>query len=156
MRARVSAARMTACALGVAGFLAGCGGGGDAPPEGWLAFNGGSVRVTADATTSVTGTAFLPAGASCYYYSGPFAPPGCVCDIADNVRLDWSNAATGGSGSVGAAYMTLMPTGTSCRLSDQLYWRVLDIPLATGANAIRFTLSDGSRNGSATLSVTRN
>lgn len=135
-----------------AALLGGCGGGGDDATSGWLKINGSSDRVTTDATISASGSSFVPAGSSCQA-AGPFAPPGCMCILGPDARIDWINNTEGSSGT--GEMILPAASGGLCGPS-YVWWRVLDIPLVLGSNVITITASDGRTNGSGTLNVTRN
>ncbi len=137
--------------IGVA-LLAGCGGGGDEITSGWLKINGSSDRVTTDATISASGSSFVPAGSSCQA-AGPFSPPGCMCTLGPDARIDWINTTEGSSGT--GEMILPAASGGACGPS-YVWWHVLDIPLVPGSNVITITASDGRTSGSGTLNVTRN
>lgn len=130
---------------------AGCGGGGDEPRVGTVTFNGNDPYTTTLESAVLSGKAFVPKGASCTYYSGPWAPPGCNCDIGTLASGQWKNDANGTSGSLD---LHVVFAGTCTPI--EVWWRAIDIPFQLGVNPITVTIADGTTLGTAHTTVVRN
>jgi len=96
------------------------------------------------------GSAFVPAGASCTYYPGPFAPPSCTCDVGPYATGQWTNAATGGTGP-----LQLGVLGNDACIATTTAWIASGIALEPGSNLISLSMTDGDRRGTATVTVLR-
>ncbi len=143
--------RICLSALALILALAGCGGGGaDGPGVGLVAFAGKAPYTTNLALTNLSGTAFVPRGASCTYYSGPWAPAGCSCDSGTLASGQWTNETNGSSG---ALELHIVYIG-SCT-PGETWWRALDVPFLPGTNQITVKLSDGTTQGSTSVTVVR-
>lgn len=149
----------TLAALVLVLAASGCGSGADGEILVSLSVWGPAIKTTTDATITLAGDSFVPRGAGCYYYSGPWAPPGCLCELGDDVRLVWSNASNGQRGSFGptggdGASIGISGSGPGC--APSVWWRVPDIALSPGANLVDVTVSDGRVTGAIRVTVTRN
>jgi hypothetical protein len=136
----------------LAALASGCGGGsgGGGVPPGSSGPNQGNGHLsivnptsgnyqTDRPTVTLSGNAFIPAGAGCTVPPTPF-PAG--------YQVTWSNNSTGSAGN-GAR-------GLNCFLFVFVFWDAVNIPLAMGANSITVTASDGAGNvGRDTIVVTR-
>ncbi len=143
--------RICLSALVVALALTGCGGGGaDGPGVGLLTFAGKAPYTTNLVLSALSGTAFVPRGATCTYYSGPWAPAGCSCDVGTLASGQWTNETTGSSG---ALELHIVYIG-SCT-PGETWWRALDVPFLPGTNQITVKLSDGTTQGSTSVTVVR-
>lgn len=129
----------------------GCGGGGDEPRVGTVTFNRTDPYTTTLESAVLTGRAFVPKGASCTYYSGPWAPPGCHCDVGTLASGQWKNDANGTSGPLD---LLVVYVGTC--VPNEVWWRAIDIPFQFGVNPITVTFTDGTTQGTAHTTVVRN
>ncbi len=128
-------------------ILASCGGGGDggdAPPPPtyslWIASptDAGTYQ-TEDTTVSLSGSSFVPTGASC---------TGIVGTLPAGYQVTAYNAANGVS-----AYTTFY---LGCLLQVNVIWHTAPIPLVLGSNTITVTATDSSGNTAHdTIVVTR-
>jgi hypothetical protein len=135
----------------VAALLSSCGGGGTDPAVGMVTVWGSEPRITTLGSVALSGTSFIPRGASCTYYSGPWAPPGCQCDTGEYIGGQWSNATNGESGPLS---FTAVSIGV-CTLGD-MWWRASSVTLQPGDNTITISISDGRTQGSTTTTILRN
>lgn len=150
--------RRQGAGMAAALLLAACGDGGSGPAEGWLTVWGPSTKVSTEASITLAGTSYLPRGAGCTYYSGPWAPPGCLCELGEDARLAWTNLTNGAHGGYGPAYTDgswLQVSGAAPSCVPTVWWRVADIALAPGSNLIEVTVSDGQTSGTLRIDVTR-
>lgn len=141
--------------------LAACGDGGGSVAEGWLTVWGPTSKVSTEATITLAGTSYVPRGSGCTYYSGPWAPPGCVCELGEDARLAWTNLTNGAHGGYGptgtdGSWLQVSASGPAPACVPTVWWRVPDIALAPGQNLIEVTVSDGQTSGSLRIEVTRN
>jgi hypothetical protein len=132
--------------LAAAMVLAACGGGDDdAPAPGpaytlWITSpTSADSYLTADTSVSLSGGAFVPAGAVC---------TGIVGTMPPDYQVTWRNAANGSSGPA-EFYL-------GCLLQVNVVWNTWPIALEPGDNPITVTAIDGAGHmASDTLVVTR-
>ncbi|HZW51180.1 MAG TPA: hypothetical protein VFF05_04930 [Rudaea sp.] len=131
--------------------LSGCGGGSSEPREGTFTVTGGETRTTTNDKFQLTGSAFLPMGAGCTYYPGPFAPPSCTCEPGQAASGQWTNSTTGAGGQL---QLTIFADATC--VARNAGWFTPAIALAPGSNSISVSMTDGVSRGAATVTVVRN
>lgn len=143
-RSRGWSATLGAVALATA--LAGCGSGWTPEPPAEFAITWALVNANGDGAL-VQGNGFLPPGSACPAAGASceiFGPP--VFGVLGPYELRWSNAATGGSGSIHLTWIC------NCR-SQQTVW-VTGVPIAPGPNAITVTMTAESRAEQDTINLT--
>ena len=131
--------------------LSGCGGGSSEPRAGSFSVLGGETRTTTNEKIQLIGSAFVPMGAGCTYYPGPFAPPSCTCEAGQAASGQWTNSTTGESGP-----LELTILGDSSCVARSTAWRTPGIVLAPGSNSISLSVTDSVSIGTAMVTVTRN
>jgi hypothetical protein len=125
----------------------GCGGGGgDGSPSYALGIDGPAQRDTDAASVLLTGSGFLPPGSTCPGGCSGTLPPPVFGDLGA-YTLTWTNAATGGSGSMHLAWV--------CNCGGSAPYWLQTVPLAVGENVITVTQTAGVLRQQATATVTR-
>ncbi len=112
---------------------------------------GGETRTTTNDKFQLVGSAFVPMGAGCTYYPGPFAPPSCTCESGQAASGQWTNSTTGAGGQL---QLTISADATC--VAQSTAWFTPAIPLAPGTNSISLSITDGVTRGGATVAVVRN
>ena len=133
----------------MSGVLGACGGGSWSISVGALTVFGRDRLVAAD-TTRLNGTAFLLRGATCSVQTGPFAPPGCTCDVGPFAIGQWTNLASGVAGPLQLGVLA----STAC-LPLETTWATPVIALAPGLNRIELFLTDGTTRAATTVDLWR-
>lgn len=132
-------------AAAIAIGLAGCGSGwspaNDEPPA-EFAITGAVVVANGDAAL-IQGTGFIPPGSTCPSSDACFGPP--VFGQLGAHELRWSNAATGGGGSILLLWI--------CNCGGQKTFWETSVPIAPGPNAITVTMKAESRAEQDTIDL---
>lgn len=143
----VRALRGAALLLALLPAASGCGGGGDDDATTYaLSIDEPAALDTTAASMVLTGNGFLPPGSTCPGGCEGLLPPP-VYGRLGAYTLTWTNAATGGSGTMQLAWV--------CNCGGSAPYWLQSVPLAVGANRITVTQTAGSRNEQAEVTIIR-